>query len=104
MIFRAHSNASHTAMATRPAKASAISDAVMSATSPGQEINMRHDHLGDHFGREPYLQPMEAACGRGLSPRPRTGTFARAGEIRIRFGRRPACDASGSIAWEDVAP
>jgi hypothetical protein len=27
---------------------------------------MRHDRLGDHFGREPYLHAMEAACGRGL--------------------------------------
>lgn len=43
---------------------------------------MRHDRLSDHFGREPYLHAMEAACGRGLLPRPRTGTFARAGKTQ----------------------
>jgi len=35
----------------------------------------------DHFGREPYLHAMEAACGRGFAT-PRAGTFARAGEIQ----------------------
>jgi hypothetical protein len=107
-VFRPQSNASHTTMAKRPARASAISDAVMSAP-PRQEINMRHDRLSDHFGREP-LSPCYGGRVRPWTlPRPRTGTFARAGKTQdqVRTAARFAtllAALHGRMRRHDVRP
>ena len=76
--FGAHESPSHTAIATRPANASEIRYAVIGSLS---EMNEMCGMIAwrDHFRREPYPWSYGAACGRGISATPRTGTFARAG-------------------------
>src|SRR5882757_4745215 len=85
--FRHYANASHTAIATRPASASEMRYAVISL-SVNQMCGMIAAR--NHFRREPYPSTGGAACGGGLMAAPRAGAFARAGKTNAQRVRTAA--------------